>query len=97
VAFERAKTAKKNGKMDYWKLLTPVIKWNHEMDPPVPEVKYQCPMGCYLTVTNVSQSAGRHFAVIDGKLACKKRTSDQSLGGAFLDFSFPAAKLPRRI
>ena len=63
--------AKRKSKMPYWDLLQPVVKW----EDGVAHVKLQCHMGCFLTCSNVSQTADRHFNVIDGKLGCKKRVA----------------------
>jgi hypothetical protein len=65
--------AKSKSKMDYWRLLEPVVKWEDD----VAHVKLQCHMGCHLTCTNVSQSADRHFNIVNGILGCKKRRADK--------------------
>jgi hypothetical protein len=70
------KAAKLKSKMPYWDLLEPVVQWQG----PDVSVKLKCHMGCFLTCSNVSQTADRHFNVINGKLGCKKRVADQQTG-----------------
>ena len=70
------KQAKLKSKMPYWDLLEPVVKW----EGLEPSVKLQCHLGCFLTCSNVSQTADRHFNVINGKLGCKKRVAVQQSG-----------------
>lgn len=70
------KQTRDNSKKPYWKLLEPVVQWEGD----VANVKLQCHMGCYLTSSNVSQTAERHFHVVDGKLGCKKRVASEAPG-----------------
>ena len=68
--------AKLKSEIPYWDRRVPVVKW----EGLEPSVKRQWNLGCVLTCSNVSQTADRHFNVINGKLGCKKRVAVQQSG-----------------